>query len=119
MTKIINVFLSIMIGYFVYVNLNDPDPILWVMIYGVVGLVLLLRVFNLFHRQGTFILMVVIGIYSMTYLPYVLDWLRSNYHGELFGEMVETKPYIEGTREFGGLLIANLTLVYNLFLVKK
>ena len=40
------------------------------------------------------------------------DWLLSNDKSELFGDMIYDKPYIEGAREFMGLLIAIGALIY-------
>ena len=33
---------------------------------------------------------------------------------EIFGEMVYDKPYLEGTREFIGLLLAALVIMYQI-----
>ena len=35
-----------------------------------------------------------------------MDWIQIDHKEELFGKMVYEKPYLEGTREFLGLLIA-------------
>lgn len=45
-------------------------------------------------------------------VSFFLDWLNSDDRSALFGELVCKKPYIEGAREFLGLLIAVVSLLY-------
>ena len=49
------------------------------------------------------------------YFPYLIDWLQTENKNELFGEMVYEKPFLEGTREFLGLIISALVVTYLLF----
>jgi hypothetical protein len=42
-----------------------------------------------------------------------MNWLQVENKEAIFGEMVYEKPYLEGTREFLGLLIGALSLLYH------
>ena len=113
--KITNGVLFLIFTSFALVNLNDPDPVLWVVIYGTVALTCLLRIFNMFFRGMTMILMILIGLYALVHLPYFLEWLNTPNKSEIFDEMVYEKLDIEGTREFLGLVLADLTLAFQLY----
>jgi hypothetical protein len=41
-----------------------------------------------------------------------MNWIQIEHKEELFGKMVYEKPYLEGTREFLGLLIAVAGMFY-------
>ena len=43
-----------------------------------------------------------------------MDWIQIENKNEIFGEMVYEKTYLEGTREFLGLFICDLSLLYQL-----
>ncbi|MBT3442589.1 MAG: hypothetical protein HN440_02610, partial [Flavobacteriaceae bacterium] len=47
------------------------------------------------------------------------DYLETENKEEIFGEMVYDKPYLEGTREFIGLLIAAFGIIYQLKIRKN
>jgi hypothetical protein len=62
------------------------------------------------------ILILIFGllIYSGIHFMYFMDWLQTENKSEIFGEMVYEKPYLEGSREFLGLLLAALALMFQL-----
>lgn len=99
---------------FAYLQFNDPDPYLWVTFYGLVALLSALRVVGFYSKRSIILTMAALGMFSLSLLPHVLDWLQSDHPGELFGEMIYSKPHIEGTREFLGLMIAEIALVAQL-----
>lgn len=113
--KIINIILFLLFACFAFVQYDDPDSFLWIMIYGIVALISLFRVFGLFRRQMVFLLLIVIGLYTLLHAPSFWQWLMSNDKQELFGDMIYDKPYIEGTREFLGLVLADLSLAFHLY----
>jgi hypothetical protein len=49
---------------------------------------------------------------SIPYFPYLIDWLQSENKNELSGKMVYEKFYLEGTREFLGLIISALVVAF-------
>ena len=117
--KVVNLLLFGLFGLFAFLQLNDKDGLMWFSIYGVVALVHLYAVVKTLNR--TFLLVLLIGLllYCLYHAPYFWDWLQVNNKSELFGEMVYEKPYLEGTREFLGLLIAIISLSFLLKSTKK
>ncbi|WP_431121018.1 transmembrane 220 family protein [Flagellimonas flava] len=110
--KIFNLVLFVLFAAFAYVQLNDKDGMLWFSIYGVVALVHLYIVFKTINRIILLLMMIGLAIYSAVHIPYFVDWIQVQNKSELFGEMVYEKPYLEGTREFLGLVIALVSMVY-------
>ncbi len=97
---------------FAYVQLNDPDPVIWFSMYLMVAVFF---GFSNFLRVPKVLLYAAISgllVFSLFHLGYFLDWLMSDDKSELFGKMVYEKPYIEGAREFLGLIIAIGALLY-------
>ncbi len=110
-TKIISIVLFLIFGLFAAWQYNDPDPLLWMAIYGAIAFISLLRAFGFYNRGVVIILMIAMGAYSLFYIPGLIDYLQAPDKGELFGKMIYDKPYIEETREFFGLVLGFLALL--------
>ena len=116
--KVINSLIGILFVVFAAVQYNDPDPFLWIVIYGTVGVISFLKVWGRFPRNMVLIFLIAVGSYTLIHLPYVIDWITIENSGNLFTGMSEERPYIEGSREFFGLLMADLSLAFLLFYKK-
>lgn len=57
-------------------------------------------------------LILALGLFELYHAGHFYEWLPSKDKSALFGEMIYDKPYVEGTREFMGLLIAMGALIY-------
>lgn len=114
--NIIRVILFLLFIYFAIVQLNDPDPIHWFTIYALIAVLFLVSIFKPIPKISIYILSLALLIYAGYHFLYFIDFLQIDNKQELFGEMVYEKPYLEGTREFLGLIIAAAAL---LFLLKK
>ena len=110
--KALNITLAVLFALFAYVQLNDPDPIVWFSIYFVVGLLALISAFRSLPMILLYAVFAGLVLYSGLHFPHLVQWLVSEEPGDLFGEMTDDKYYIEGTREFLGLLIAIAAIVY-------
>ena len=97
-----------------FIQLNDPDPYHWFAIYLVVGLLHIYSLFKPISRRIYYCIFFLLIVYSLYHISYFIDWLAVKNKNEIFGEMVYEKPYLEGTREFFGLLICALSLLYPL-----
>ncbi|MFZ9046089.1 MAG: transmembrane 220 family protein [Cyclobacteriaceae bacterium] len=117
--KWIQYFLGALFILFAVVQYNDPDPFLWIVIYGIVGIVCVLNGLGWFPKSTVMLFLIAMGLYTLLHLPYVVEWLTIENSGDLISGMSDDKPYIEGTREFFGLLMADITLAYLLFFKKK
>ncbi len=114
MKKIINYILFVIFIVFAFLQLNDPDSVLWFTIYLVVAGLCLLNNFINIPKQLIILIAVLLLAYSAFHLSLFIEYLQTENKEEIFGEMVYEKPYLEGSREFLGLLIAALGVLYQL-----
>lgn len=99
---------------FALVQLNDPDPVQWVIIYGLVALISLTANFKKIPKLLIYTFTAVLLVYAGYHFNHFIDYLQIENKNELFGEMVYEKPYLEGSREFLGLLLAACALLFQL-----
>jgi hypothetical protein len=97
---------------FAYLQYNDPDPIFWIGVYGTFAVLSFLRVINKQSKKLILVATIATGIALLFYLPGFIEWLSVPDKGEIFGEMVYQKSYIEETREFFGLLLGAASLLF-------
>lgn len=114
--KLINWILSIIFLLFALVQMNDPDPFIWVAIYGLIAIFFAISNFRDIPKIIIQVLIIGLVLFALYHVGHFYDWLLSNDKSELFGDMIYDKPYVEGTREFMGLIIATGALIY---LLKK
>jgi hypothetical protein len=112
--KTTNTLLGAIFILFAVIQLNDPDPILWFLLYMIVALVSVISNYKKIHVYILWGLIIGYLIYAGFHFSYFIDWLQTEYKNELFGEMVYEKPYLEGTREFIGLIMAVGALLYQI-----
>ena len=110
--RVLNVFLSVVFILFAYVQLNDPDPVLWFTIYFLVAVGLIVSIFVRLPLWALYLASAGLILFAAYHFTYFFQWLNSENRGDLFGEMQGDKYFIEGTREFLGLLIALSAVVY-------
>ncbi len=115
---IINVIFSLAFLAFAYVNLNDKDSWIWVSIYIVAAICCGLAAFKKYYP----VIYLVAGAFYLVYAVIlffakdgVRDWITKYNKESLVESMQATKPYIEKTREFFGLLIITVALAINYF----
>jgi hypothetical protein len=115
---ILNVFFCLAFAGFAYVNLNDKDSWLWVSIYMIAsvgcGLAAFGQYFPLVYLLaiGFYLVYAVILFFSENG---VLQWITKYKQESIVQSMQATKPYIEKTREFFGLIIISAALAMNYF----
>ena len=111
--KVLNFLLAIMFLAFAYLQLNDPDPILWISIYGVMVVFCGMAAFGIYPRKIHIAVLVIFALYSLYYFPGVTEWLRQEDKTTIFDEMAKEKNhFIEESREFFGLLICVIVLLF-------
>ena len=113
---ILNGFFCLSFILFAYVNLNDPDSWLWVTIYMVAAISCGLAAFGKYY-PAVYILAISFYLVYAVVLFFskdgVLDWIVKYRAPNIAASMQATKPYIEKTREFFGLLIISIALIIN------
>ncbi|MDO5972345.1 transmembrane 220 family protein [Flavivirga aquimarina] len=112
--KIVNYILFITFTLFAVIQLNDPDSILWFSIYFFVALICLIANFKTIPKSILIITITGLLAFSAFHFSLFIDYLHTENKEEIFGAMVYEKPYLEGTREFIGLLIAAVGVIYQL-----
>lgn len=120
--KIFNWTMAIVFVVFALLQFNDPDPYLWIPVYGYTALVCILNAknkFDSFANYGLIIFCFIYGIKLTIGTDGVFSWLSEHEAENLVQSMKATKPWIENTREFGGLLIIAVTALINIIKNKK
>ena len=118
MERILFITLSIIFGVFAYLNLNDPDPVQWVLAYGATAVLFAFAAFGRADRRIVGWLAVALFIWMCTMFPGMLDWAHLGFPS-ITEEMQAHTPHIEVVREFLGLLIAVLSLAGLFFITSK
>jgi hypothetical protein len=112
--EIFNWVLFVLFTLFALVQLNDTDSLLWVILYSIVALVSLIGNFKMIPKTLVYLLFSGYLVYASFHFLYFIEYLQIDTKSELFGEMVYEKPYLEGTREFLGLVLAAITFLFQL-----
>ncbi|HEX5555721.1 MAG TPA: transmembrane 220 family protein [Chitinophagaceae bacterium] len=121
MMIVLNIIFCIAFLWFTYLNFNDPDAWVWVSIYLFAALSCGAAVFG-FHFPVAYL--VAVGLYLAYALVLffirdgVWDWFTKYRMQNIAATMQATKPWIEKTREFFGLLIISGALLINYFIYR-
>ena len=112
MMRITGFVLAVMFLAFSFVQINDPDPLIWIMIYGSMAVVSVMAAFSYYPRKFLIGLLVVFAAYSIMYFDGVREWLKQDDKSALFDEVAKMEHlYIEEAREFLGLVICMVVIV--------
>jgi Transmembrane family 220, helix len=97
--------------FFASLQINDPDPIVWILIYGLMAVACVLSAFGIHSTWMMLIQALGYLIYTVLLWPSVVVWLNSPDRSLLFDDFATMQfPYIEETREFLGLIICLVVL---------
>jgi hypothetical protein len=114
--RTVNFLLAIMFLGFAFLQVNDPDPILWILIYGAMAMVCIMAMFRVYYKSVLTILAVAYIVYCIILWPGVNTWLQQDRLSVLFEEGMKMQHmYIEEAREFLGLVICLVVLGVYLF----
>ena len=118
--KIFNFILAALFLVFAFVQVNDPDPLLWILIYGAMAVLAVLAMFNIYYRPVIIALLVLYVAYSLVYIPGVKEWMQQEDKTDLFDNVAKMNHlYIEEAREFLGLWICIAVLVFYVIRSRK
>ena len=112
--KTINIILFVLFSLFAIIQLNDPDSAIWFSIYAAVAAICLYSGFKTLPKVFLIMVIILLLVYALFHFSLFIDYLQKDHKEEIFGAMVYEKPYLEGSREFMGLLIAALAMLYQL-----
>lgn len=120
--KIFNLIFSLLFLASAALQYNDPDPYIWMPIY-LYGTILCWLAFRNQFYPKAYIAGILIYTGYAVYLFFaadgVLDWMQKHNAENIAATMQATKPWIEETREFFGLVILIIVLSVNLWYCKK
>ena len=114
--KIFNILFTLLFILSAALQYNDPDPYLWVPIY-LYGAALCWLAFKGKYYPVAYIAGIlfytVYAVILFVEKDGVLDWYKNHNSESLVQSMKATKPWIEATREFLGLVILIVVLLVN------
>jgi hypothetical protein len=120
--KTFNYIFGVVFILFALLQINDPDPYLWIPIYGYASLIAFLNARNKYDGFANYALVVFCVLYGINLLlanDGVLSWYQQHDAENLVQSMKATKPWIENTREFGGLVIMLISVIPNIIYQQK
>ena len=120
--KVFNIIFIIVFILSAALQYNDPDPYVWMPIY-LYGAYLCYQAIYRRYNPVLYIIGLVVYIAYAIYLFFdkqgVLNWAEEHNAENIAQTMKATKPWIEQTREFFGLLILIGALAVNLLWLSK
>lgn len=119
--KVLHIVLSLLFFSFALVQYNDPDPFLWILIYGVMTAFCLQAARGKFYPRLMWAAALGFGIYAVILAPGTWDWWNSDDRSLLFDDLAKMQfYYIEEAREFLGLMICLVVIgIYSALTPRK
>jgi hypothetical protein len=118
--KAVNLFLAVMFVVFAFVQINDPDPLIWIFIYGAMAVICILAAFRVYPMLVMVGLLAFYIVYSFFFYNGVVEWWAQDDKSVLFDDIAKMQhPYIEESREFLGLVICIIVLILHLVLARR
>lgn len=115
--KAFNITCIVLFVVFAALQYNDPDPYLWIPIY-LYAAFLCYQAIKGKYPRGMYIAGLLVYAGYAAYLLFdktgVINWAGKHHAENLVHTMKAEKPWIEETREFGGLLIVIIVLLVNM-----
>lgn len=120
--RIFNLLFCILFVISAGLQYNDPDPYVWIPIYGY-GAVLCWLAFRNKYYPRAYLAGIAVYLAYATWLFFtsdgVWDWITKHDAENIAQTMKAERPWIEDTREFFGLLILVFVLLIDYFYAKK
>lgn len=103
--KITYLILSLVFLVFAGLQLNDPDPVPWMLVYVAISISCALVAFNKPAKWWLRGVTAAVGVWMIYASPAFFRWAGGGFP-DIAGQMEDARPIIEETREFLGLLLA-------------
>ena len=96
---------------FALLQLNDPDPLIWVTYYAAIASACTVAAYRPLPTTAFLALAAVTVAGAFLTLPGFADWLVNRPTSDLWAPMSDDRMYIEYSRELLGLIVAGACLV--------
>jgi hypothetical protein len=120
--KVFNVVFIIVFIFSAALQYNDPDPYVWMPLY-LYGAFLCYQALKKKYHPVLYLIGLVVYASYAGYLFFdkegVVSWATEHGAENIAQSMKATKPWIEETREFGGLVILIVVLICNMVWLRK
>jgi MFS superfamily sulfate permease-like transporter len=118
--KAVNLLLALMFVAFAVVQFNDPDPLVWILVYGAMAVICALAAFRYYPRTVMTVLLGCYVVYSFFFYKGVIEWWAQDDKSILFDDIAKMQhPYVEESREFLGLMTCIIVLILHLLLSRR
>ena len=120
--KIVNLLFILLFLIAAYLQLNDPDPALWVSLYLSGAVLCAFALYGEIKKPLLWLALVIYLGYALFLFitpDGVLSWYNEHAAENIAQSMKADKPWIEATREFFGLLILGAAVTLNIFFHHK
>ena len=118
--KIVNLLLAVLFLLFAFVQINDPDPLVWIAIYGAMAVLCVLAAFRIFYKWLNIGLLIVFAVYCVFLFSGVSEWMQQDDKSMIFDDVAKMQhPFVEESREFLGLVICMVVLAVHLIQVRR
>ena len=118
--KILNIILAVIFFGFAALQYNDPDPYLWIPIYGAMVAVCIMATRGTVYKNFLLTLALFYLVYIVILAPSAWTLLSSDERSLVFDDVAKMQNvYVEETREFLGLMICQAVLALNYFARKR
>ena len=102
----------VIFAVFALVQLNDPDPIGWTIIYLCAAGLWASAAFDKVAVWACAAVAIVVAVWMYMWLPGFMQWVHVGTMAQLVGSLSMDKPYIEEAREFLGLGLILVSAAY-------
>lgn len=109
--NVVLLLLGLAMLVFGLLQLNDPDPAIWLGYYAVVAAACTVGAYRPMPALLFWLPVAASAVGAVLTLPGFVDWLLNRPASDLWAAMSADRVYIEHSREFLGLLIALTVLV--------
>jgi hypothetical protein len=120
--RIFNMAFFIIFVIFAALQYNDPDPYVWIPIYGYAAVLCFLAFRRRYYPSAYLLGVIVYAAYAGYKLMEpdgVIDWIKKHHAQNIADSMKATAPWVEETREFFGLVIVITVLLIDYFYARK
>jgi len=110
---------GILFFLFAIVQFNDPDPWAWILIYGLISGISIISSFGKYLKWSAYTVLIVSLIWMIFLFPGLWQWITQEPFDALFGSMDPSRMHIEESREFLGLFMGVLSVLFIVYQNRK